>query len=322
MNSFDLKLKELTAYYPLKADQISAICVNIGYKCNLRCRHCFVDSSPDRTEAMSLDTINSVLDVLRKQSEITTLAISGGSIELNPHYKYLAKSASDMGKKVLVVSNLTLFSEPGMEDMPEFLAKNNITVFTSLASPVEEEMEKQRGRGAYNKVIASMQRLNELGYAQEGSALDLQILFNPLKTEIPADRKYAENVFRETLRDMHGIRFNHLFTLNNMPIGRMRKSLSEDESLEYLNRLEEKFNPATIKTLECRLTIDVAPDGTLYDCDYWQIQKIPIKTKSSHIENFDYEELANREIETNPLCFTCSAALGQGQMDDTWCGDV
>ncbi len=321
MNSFELKLKEHTEYYSLKAEQIIVLVVNIGYKCNLRCTHCFVESSPERTEIMSLDTMNSILDVLRKHGKITTLEISGGAIELNPHFKYFAKSASDMGKKVLAVTNLTLFSEPGMEDMPEFLAGNKITVFTSLSSYIEEEMEKQRGKGSYKKVIAAMKKLNEVGYGKEGRSLDLHILFNPLKTEMPAGRQIVEDIFREKLKEMHGITFNHLITLNNIPIGRMRKSLSEDEFQRYMKKLEEKFNPGNIKNLICRQMLDVAPDGTLYDCGYWQIQKTPIRTKSAHINNFDYKELKNREIVTTPLCFACTAAEGQEQLD-TWCGDL
>ncbi len=321
MNAFDIKLKEHTPYYPLRAEQIIVLVANIGYKCNLRCTHCFVESSPDRTEMMSLDTMNGILDVLRKNDKITTLEISGGAIELNPNFKYFSKAAADMGKTVLAVTNLTLFSEPGMEDMPEFLTDNKMTVFTSLPSYDEADMEKQRGKGSYKKVIAAMKKLNDLGYGKEGTSLDLHVLFNPFKTEIPASRQLTEDIFKEKLMDMHGVTFNHLITLNNIPVGRMRKSLSDDEYREYMGRLEEKFNPGTVKNLICRQMLDVAPDGTLYDCGYWQLRKIPIRTKSNHISNFDYEELINRKVMTDPLCFACTAAEGQEQMD-TWCGDL
>lgn len=321
MNSFDDKLKGLTEYYPLRAEKIFLLTVNIGYKCNLRCAHCFVESSPDRTEIMSRDTMDSILDVLRKHDEITTIEITGGAIELNPHFRYFAKSISDMGKTVFAVTNLTLFGEPEYSDLPAFLAENGMTVFTSLPSYDETDMEKQRGRGSYKKVMSAMKRLNEVGYGKGGTSLELNILVNPLKTAITASQQMVEDIFREKLMEMHGITFNHLLTLNNIPVGRMRKSLSDDALRQYLNKLEEKFNPGIIRNLMCRHMLDVDPDGKLYDCGFWQMEKIPIRTKSTHVHNFDYEELKNREIVTNPLCFACTAAEGQEQLD-AWCGDL
>ncbi len=217
MNIFDQKLKETTRHYPLKARTIATLVANLGNRCNLRCTHCFVEASPDRTEEMSLDTVNKVLDILRKNNEITLLEVMSGAPELSPHFKYIVKSAADMGKEVKVPSNLVIYSEPGIEDIPEFLAENRIKILASLPHYVEEVVDKQRGRGTYGRAISALKRLNELGYGEEGTSLELDILCNPAGASLSPDQQMLENDFKDKLKEMHGITFNRLFALTNIP---------------------------------------------------------------------------------------------------------
>ncbi len=310
MNKFDQKLNDM-GNYPLKADDVSTLQVNMGYKCNLRCTHCHVDASPVRTEEMSAETVDRLIEILRDNNEITTVDITGGSPELNPYYKRLVQSAIDMGKKVMVRSNLAIFTEPGMEDIPDFLAKNSVKIIASLPCYTAEGVDGQRGYGTYEKAISALKRLNELGYSKERTGLEIDIMFNPAKEGIAPDQKMLENAYREKLKEMHGITFNHLIALSNMPIGRLGKSMSAIEKEVYLKQLEEKFNPATVTNVMCRHLISVAPDGTLFDCDFWQVLKLPVKTRNSNdVNSFDYASLSNREIITAPLCFMCTAGAG------------
>lgn len=309
MNIFDKKLKE-TGNYPLKAKEVNTLEANVGYKCNLTCSHCYVEASPSRTEEMPLNVINKILNVLRKTDAITIVDITGGAPELNPHFKYLVKSASDIGKNVMVRSNLAICTEPGMEDIPEFLAENKIKILASLPCYTEQGVDSQRGKGTYKKVITVLKRLNKLGYGVKGSSLKIDLVFNPLKASIAPDRQMIENIYREKLKEMHNIIFNHVIALNNAPVGRMRKSMSEDELKTFMRELEEKFNPNAVENLMCRYIINVSYEGKLYDCDCTQITKLPVKTGNASIDNFDYEKLKNREIVTMPLCFMCTAGAG------------
>ncbi len=316
MNIFDRRLKETTGHYPLKARKINTLVVNVGNKCNLRCTHCFVEASPDRTEEMSLSTINKILSILRENSEITVLEVMGGAPELSPYFKYFVKSAAGMGKDVKVPSNLAVYFEPGMEDIPEFLAENKIKILASLPHYTEEVMDKQRGKGTYKKAISALKKLNGLGYGKEGTSLELDIMFNPAGASMSPDQQMLENVYRDKLKEMHGITFNHFFALTNIPMGRLGKSMSEEEINAYMKELEEKYNPDTVENLMCGYLISVSPDGRLFDCDCAQILGLPVKNGDSHIDNFDYKILSKREIVTTPLCFTCTVGVGQG------CGDV
>jgi radical SAM/Cys-rich protein len=310
MNKFDQKLNDM-GHYPLTAKDLSTLQVNMGYKCNLRCTHCHVNASPNRTEAMSSETVDRLIEILLNNDEITAVDITGGSPELNPNYKRFVKSAVDLGKKVLVRSNLAILTEPGMEDISDFLAKYKVKIIASLPCYTAEGVDGQRGKGTYEKAISVLKRLNELGYGQEGTGLEIDIMFNPAKEGIAPDQKMLEKAYREKLKEMHGITFNHLIALSNMPIGRLGKSMSASEKELYLKQLEEKFNPATVTDVMCRHLISVAPDGTLFDCDFWQVLKLPVKTRNSNdVNSFDYTSLSNREIITASLCFMCTAGAG------------
>ncbi len=311
MNKFDQRLKDI-GQYPLTANDISTLQVNMGYKCNLRCTHCHIDASPYRTEELSSETVDRLIEILRDNDEITTVDITGGSPELNPNYKRFVKSAVNLGKKVMVRSNLAILTGPGMEDIPDFLAKNKVKVIASLPCYTAEGVDGQRGKGTYKKAISVLKRINELGYGKEGSDLEIDIMFNPARAEIAPDQHELEKAYKSKLKEMHDITFNRLIALSNMPIGRLGRSMTKGQQREYLKILEEKFNPATITNLMCRHLISVSPDGRLYDCDFWQMLNLPVKSEFSSVNTFFYPELRHRNIVTAPLCLMCTAGAGAG----------
>ncbi len=310
MNIFDLKIKE-TGFYPLQAEDISTLQVNMGYKCNLACSHCHVEASPDRTEEMSPETVDTVLAILREHNQITAVDITGGSPELNPSFKHFVKSCAEMGKQVMVRSNLAVNTEPGMDNIPEFLAENKVKIIASLPCYTEEGVDSQRGKGTYHKAIKVLKKLNSLDYGNDGTGLEIEIMFNPAKEGIAPDQHMLQNAYKEKLNEMHGITFNNLIALSNMPIGRLGKSLSADEIKDYLNKLEESFNPAAVKNVMCRHLISVSPDGRLFDCDFWQMLNLSMRNgNSNRVDNFNYSELSKRKIVTNNLCLMCTAGAG------------
>jgi radical SAM/Cys-rich protein len=309
MNVFDEKLKN-SGDYPLKSEDITTLQVNIGYKCNLACVHCHVEASPDRTEMMSLDTIYKILDVLKKNKEITTVDITGGSPELNPHFEYFVKSAAELGKNIIVRTNLAIYSDNGTGKIPKFLKDKKVKVVASLPCYTEEGVDKVRGKGTYKKAIEALKHFNELGYGKKGSGLEIDLMFNPDSAAIAPDQAMLEDAYRDKLKEMHGITFNHLIALSNMPIGRLKGSMTKEQTKEYLELLEQKFNPETVKNLMCRHLISVSPDGKLYDCDFWQMLNLPVRGSCTNIDCFDYESFSKRDVVTNVLCLMCTAGAG------------
>ncbi len=315
MNDFDKKLKE-HCLYPLKAKDMSAIIVIMGHKCNLVCTHCYLEASPARTEVMPLSTLEKILDLLEKHPQISVVNITGGSAELSPHFRYFVKAVSDMGRQAMVSSNLTVYFEPGLEDLPEFLAQNRVVINASLPHYAEEEMDRVRGKGTHKKAIAALRKLNTLGYGKSDSGLMLNFLYTPYDAKMAPDMKTLEDLFREKLQTLYGITFNSVFTINNMPMGRFEKKLSREQVDGYLKELEHNFNPSTVENMMCKTSVSFALDGSMaYDCDFWRVLNMPVKLSRSDIDSFDYKTFSNREIVTHPLCFVCTAGAGVGCSD-------
>jgi radical SAM/Cys-rich protein len=296
---------------PLRAVDVQTLQVNIGYRCNMTCTHCHVEAGPQRPESMSLDHVNAVLDVLRHY-QIPALDITGGAPELNPHFRYLVEQAEPLVSRLIVRTNLTIFFERGMEEIPRFCAAHGVELVASLPCYMPENVDRVRGAGTFDKSIQALQGLNSLGYGKAGSGLTLSLMFNPQGIDLPPDEASLEQAFREELGSQFGIAFNRLYAITNSPLGRLKKQLRKTHDLEeYQDKLTASLNAATLGSVMCRHGVSVAPDGRLYDCDFNQMLKLPIVAGYPQtITDFDPATLSTREIVVGNHCFACTAAQG------------
>jgi radical SAM/Cys-rich protein len=294
---------------PLAAMEIATIQVNVGYRCNLACRHCHVEGGPQRTEVMERGTVDAVLAAL-VNSGIGTIDITGGAPELNPHFRHLIAEARALGKHVIVRTNLAVFSDDGMAGLPEFYRDHDVELVASLPYYKEDKVDRVRGNGAFRKSIAALQRLNSLGYGSAGRLLNL--VYNPPGAFLAPDQAVLELEYKKELRDRFRISFDRLYTFTNMPIGRFREFLVRTRNLDkYLDTLARAFNPATLGNIMCRHLISVGWDGRLFDCDFNQVIGLPVHPGApDHITGFDRAALARRVIETGDHCFGCTAGAG------------
>lgn len=310
MITFDEKLAA-TGHGPLRADCVETLQVNVGKLCNQTCRHCHVDAGPARTEIMTGETAELVIDVLRRY-DIPNLDITGGAPELNPHFRYLVREARALGRHVIDRCNLTVFFVAGQERLPEFLRDYQVEVTASLPCYVEENVEFQRGKGVYSKSIEALQRLNRLGYGAPASGLELNLVYNPLGPSLPPPQQGLEDAYRRELGQRFGIVFNRLYTITNMPINRFLLDLTRQGQREhYMELLVEKFNPSTVEGLMCRNLVSVGWDGRLYDCDFNQMLDLALEPgQPQHLRDFNAFVLAHRQVRTGAHCFGCTAGSG------------
>ena len=296
---------------PLRARAIETLQVNVGKLCNQTCRHCHVDAGPTRTEIMTRETAEVVVDVLCRY-DIPNVDITGGAPELNPNFEYLVREARALGRHVMDRSNLTVFYVEGKGYLPEFLRDHQVEVIASLPCYLEKNVDFQRGKGVFSKSIEALEWLNRLGYAKPGTGLLLNLVYNPLGPSLPPPQKPLEEDYRRELGGRYGIVFNNLYTITNMPISRFLTDLVRNGNYErYTELLVEKFNRATVDGLMCRNLVSVGWDGTLYDCDFNQMLEMPVNGGAPrHIRDFDAFLLARREIRTGIHCFGCTAGSG------------
>jgi radical SAM/Cys-rich protein len=288
--------------------------INVGRLCNMTCRHCHVDAGPDRiAENMDRDTVDLCLAALDKTAA-HTVDITGGAPELNPHFRYLVDQCVSRGKHVIDRCNLTILLLPRFADLPVWFAERGVEVVCSLPHCRKRNTDSQRGDGTFEKSIEALRRLNAAGYGQDDPRWWLTVMANPVGAFLAAPQAALEREWKADLARNHGITFDRLITLNNMPISRFLEWLIETGNLqEYMERLTNLFNPATVAGQMCRNTLSVSWDGTLHDCDFNQMLDIPVATadgRRPHIRDFDPGALQARRIQTRRHCFGCTAGAG------------
>jgi radical SAM/Cys-rich protein len=297
----------------LVREQLETLQVNLGYRCNLSCVHCHVNAGPKRTEQMSRQTIDLVLDCLRAQG-LKTLDLTGGAPELNPHFRYLVAAARAMDVHVIDRCNLTILLEPGQEDLAEFLAAQGVEIIASLPCYLEQNVDSQRGKGTYQASIEALQRLNRLGYGADGSALEINLVYNPQGPSLPPPQEPLEADYKRQLAERYGIRFNRLFTLANMPIMRFGSLLhSKGEFHSYLQLLRHAHREENLEGVMCRRLVSVDWQGYLYDCDFNQMLKLPLELTQRprpHLRGLIGADMSGAPIRVAEHCYGCTAGQG------------
>lgn len=309
--TFANKIKQ-TNQFPLKPSKIEILQINVGYMCNQVCAHCHVDAGPDRKEIMTKDTMLQILEVL-KNTEVNTLDLTGGAPEMNTNFRWFVEEATKIGVKDFIVrSNLTIIlANKSYHDLPEFFAKHNIHVVSSLPFYKREKTDKQRGNGVFDKSIKALQMLNKVGYGKEGSSLKLDLVYNPSGAFLPSDQMALQNDFKKALKEDFDIDFNSLFAITNLPISRFLDYLIASDNYEdYMYALVEAYNPMAVENVMCKNTISVSWDGYLYDCDFNQMLNLKVASKSQHISDYNVEDLSQRNIIISQHCYGCTAGAG------------
>ena len=308
-----LPLLEQTTFPAIARRKLDTLQVNLGYRCNQSCVHCHVNAGPTRTEIMSAQTVNEVIGFLRKTA-VRTLDITGGAPEIHPHFRYLVREAYALGIQVMDRCNLTVLEEPGQERLAELLALHRVEIVASLPCYTEELVDRQRGKGVYEKSIAGIRRLNALGYGQPDSALTLNLVYNPQGPSLPPAQDKLEADYKRILGERFGIVFNRLFTLANMPIQRFGSTLvSQGRFAPYMRLLKDNYHEANLDAVMCRSLVSVDWQGNLYDCDFNQMLGLPLAVAGR--PRLRLADLLGRDLEGNPIavadhCFGCTAGQG------------
>lgn len=294
----------------LSSAHIEILQINVGKLCNQTCRHCHVDAGPDRREVMTRETMSFCLRAL-EQTRIPTVDITGGAPELNPSFRWLIESCRALGRHVMNRCNLTVLETRAHRDLPEFFARHAVELVCSLPHYRKLGTDRQRGEGVYERSIAALRRLNQVGYGK-GSELRLVLVTNPVGAFLPAAQPALEAEWKRELLRLHGVHFDALYTITNMPISRYLDWLVESGNLEaYMQKLVSSFNPAAARGVMCRNTLSVAWEGTLHDCDFNQMLDLPVQAPAPrHIRDFDLELLESRTIRVDRHCFGCTAGAG------------
>jgi radical SAM/Cys-rich protein len=306
-----LPLLEVSDFPPIRRRKLDTLQVNLGYRCNQSCVHCHVNAGPTRTEMMDSATLGLIPEVLRAQG-IGTLDLTGGAPELHDGFRGLVQVVRDIGVHVIDRCNLTILCEPDQQDLPEFLAREQVEVVASLPCYSLANVDKQRGDGVFDKSIVALQRLNSLGYGQAGSGLQLNLVYNPTGPVLPPAQQALEEDYKRELFRQFGIVFNTLYVLANMPIQRFGSTLiSKGQFNDYLQLLKDNYQSANLGGVMCRSLVSVDWRGELYDCDFNQQLGLHLGGKSNlHLRDLLHDNFEGANIRVAAHCFGCTAGQG------------
>jgi len=304
---------EAREFPAIRRRRLETLQVNLGYRCNQTCLHCHVNAGPSRTEMMDRCTVSEVIAFVRK-SGVRTLDVTGGAPELNPHFRALVLAARELGAHVMDRCNLTVLEQPGQEDTAQFLAANGVEIVASLPCYLKKNVDAQRGEGVFDASIRVLRTLNDLGYGRPGSALALNLVYNPQGASLPPPQEELETGYHRHLEERHGVLFNRLYVLTNMPIHRFGSTLiSKGRFEEYVELLKNAYQPQNLESVMCRTLVSVDWRGYVYDCDFNQMLGLPLRLDGK--PRVHLRELAGRELDGNPIavkdhCYGCTAGQG------------
>ncbi|MDB5903622.1 MAG: radical protein [Betaproteobacteria bacterium] len=308
-----LPLIEVTDFPAIARRRLETLQVNVGYRCNQTCVHCHVNAGPSRTEEMTRETVAEVLAYL-EASGVRSLDITGGAPELNPHFRELVQHAGRLGVRVMDRCNLTILEQPGQEDLADFLARHEVEVVASMPCYLEDNVDRQRGKGVFDASIRGLRELNARGYGQPGSGRTLNLVYNPQGAVLPPAQAGLEGDYRKHLAERYGIRFNELYVLTNMPIQRFGSTLVSKGCFEaYLALLKSAYQRANLDNVMCRSLVSVDWQGYVYDCDFNQMLGLPLKAQGRakiHIRDLIDSDLTGNPIVVKDHCYGCTAGQG------------
>src|SRR5688572_17219035 len=297
----------------IRRQRVQTLQVNVGYKCNQSCVHCHVNAGPTRTEQMDRETVEDVLAFL-EDARLRTLDVTGGAPELNPHFRDLVSRARALGVHVMDRCNLTVMEEPGQEDLCEFLASHDVEVIASLPCYLEDNVDRQRGKGVFEASVRGLKRLNALGYGRPGSALKLNLVYNPQGPVLPPAQQKLEHDYRDHLGSRYGISFNQLYVMTNMPIQRFGSMLVSKGCFdEYLQLLKDAYEAPNLESVMCRTVLSVDWRGYVFDCDFNQMLDLPLAWNGrarTHLRDLIGVDLAGNGIVVKDHCYGCTAGQG------------
>ena len=294
----------------LRRDKLTDLQINLGYLCNQACEHCHVEAGPKRTELMDWNTMRRILD-WSERAGIKSVDLTGGAPEMNPQFRRFVEAFQAQGAEVISRCNLTILTEPGYEDLAQWYADRKVRLVSSMPCYTRENVDKQRGKGAFGKSIDALLKLNQCGYAIDPE-LPLDLVYNPGGAFLPPAQSALEQDYKNRLHEDFGIEFSSLLTITNLPIKRFEHYLQRSGQLDsYLSLLVENFNPCTVNGLMCKTLISVDWQGRVYDCDFNQMLDMPLAGQSrQQLWEVEINKLDGLPIAIGRHCYGCTAGAG------------
>jgi radical SAM/Cys-rich protein len=282
--------------------------INLGNRCNQACTHCHIQASPEGSHNMDRKTAEKIMHKLIA-SDIKDIEFTGGAPELNINLPWFIEELAKNNKNITVRTNLTALDMPEHGFYFELYRKCRVKIIASLPCYLQENVDRQRGAGIYQRSIAVLKKLNTRGYGSDGLTLDL--VYNPSGDFLPPEQHLLQCDYTQFLKEHYGVTFNTVIPITNAPVGRFREILRKEKKLKhYRELLRKSHNPATMDKLMCKTLVSINYQGYVYDCDF----NLALNRSVKGYENVRFWEIDlvgfTPEITFDEHCYACTAGHG------------
>jgi radical SAM protein with 4Fe4S-binding SPASM domain len=135
--------------------------IELTYKCNLRCRHCYVDSTSDSKKQLSLDQIHQVFEKLNGWG-VRVIELTGGEPTIHPDFPEILQTSFDYFDLIAVVTNGTHMTNELLNVIAKSLKK--VVVQIDLDGAIPEYVDWFRGcLGTFQKEVDAIRKVSQLG---------------------------------------------------------------------------------------------------------------------------------------------------------------
>jgi MoaA/NifB/PqqE/SkfB family radical SAM enzyme len=141
--------------------QAANVFFHVLTRCNLRCRHCYINPEQHGRNRLPIDRIERWLAVFAARSPGANLVLLGGEPSLHPDLPRAVRCARRLGfASVTIDTNGYLFNELLHKVTPA-----EVDVFSfSLDGATAATNDRIRGRGSYDACLSGIRRARALGF--------------------------------------------------------------------------------------------------------------------------------------------------------------
>ncbi|MBA3017867.1 MAG: radical SAM protein [Proteobacteria bacterium] len=130
-------------------------------KCNLNCRHCYINTEQHGKDTLPLSTIEAWLGAFAEKSKTANVIFLGGEPTIHPDLSFAIKKAKNMGySSITVDTNGYLFN-----DILSKVSPDDVDYFSfSLDGATRNTNNMIRGEGSYDKCIEGIGKAVSMGF--------------------------------------------------------------------------------------------------------------------------------------------------------------
>jgi MoaA/NifB/PqqE/SkfB family radical SAM enzyme len=130
-------------------------------KCNLKCRHCYINPKQHGKNTLSFEVAEKWLEIFSKKQKYANLILLGGEPTLHPDLPKIIRTSRKMGyQSITVDTNGYLFHDilnrVGPEDLDYFSF--------SLDGATEEVNDRIRGKGSFVRCLSGLEKAAGAGF--------------------------------------------------------------------------------------------------------------------------------------------------------------